>query len=45
MSGCYYDPFKWADIYTSEEEYIKELEKCLQQKNEENTSEDQTSLQ
>ena len=21
-----YDPFKWADIYNSEEEYIKDLE-------------------
>lgn len=27
-----YDPFKWADIYDSEEEYMKELEEeCLQE--------------
>lgn len=24
--SCGYAPFKWADIYTSEEEYFKDLE-------------------
>lgn len=28
--SCGYDPFKWADIYTSEEEYIKDLENDAQ---------------
>lgn len=25
-----YDPFKWADIYSSEEEYLKDLENDAQ---------------
>lgn len=43
--SCGYDPFKWADNFTSEEEYMEELEECLQQKNEESTSEEATSQQ
>ena len=50
-----YDPFKWADdINEDVEEYqknfkevakkiIEEMNLCLQQKNDKNTSEDQTS--
>lgn len=28
--SCGYDPFKWADNYGSEEEYIKDLENDAQ---------------
>ena len=27
--SCGYDPFKWADIYSSEEEYMEELKNEL----------------
>lgn len=40
---CGYDPFKWADAYETEEEYMEDL--CSRQKKEENTSEEVTSQQ
>lgn len=43
--SCGYDPFKWADNFESEEEYMEELELCSQQKKEKNTLEEVTSQQ
>lgn len=43
--SCGYDPFKWADTFESIEDYLSEDEECLQQKNENSTSEEVTSQQ